>query len=584
MSRYVFAIVALMQFTPGAAQIDDYVQLNDYPWSRMVSEINGVVIKKSKPVPGYVVLENHAIHFGMIRLEVADGFVQRVRLKVRKWKDFHLSEIIGLGRIDSPANLMHGGRNVQRDSSKNFRPVVITTDREVRSGFGAYQDLTDGRRLLLFSESPDTPVELMMEDNRLVVSFSGDQQLITPLYSLEANQQLKYGILTGNSIQVAFDGVHRKGLKIKALKYSYENAEHHLYEASRAIYKGNNGYAGFMLAKGAYEYLVPPEEEEVEVPISLLTGGQRKKNSFLLKVFKAVDRTWFQPADYWVMMDYVNTYALFLHTKGKHHAAQHLYEYGLQICRDYLPEDAEMTLAMKHNYALLLHETGRYWESNDLLTEVVGKLRFYKGKDHFVNSIVNNNQAMIVAKLGQLERAQAILKEAQVRAGERFPRHSPDDTRMQVNSAVLANQAGSYDQAMEGYKQALENFRNEDRAELADYNQILLLLGGLYLDMANENPEKAGSLQPFLGSIKSNIKKQHSDKHATYAQVLVMEGKYQLLNQDFRNAVSLFKEACSVYEASLGTKSYDYLACRGLLAQCHWQSGSSIKLKLGCGR
>ncbi len=523
---------------------------------------------------GYVVLTDNSIHFGKLQIKLTNGFISEVKLKGRKWQAYNPQEVTGLGSMASPRQLMLEGRELAYDTTENFVPVILTRDGTQMKGFLKQKKLVGGGRILLFAESLDSEVELIFESEVEEVAPVKDLEMIRKLYDLEANRNIKYGMLVGNSVQFGFDGVHREGLKIRALSKSYELAEHHLYEASRAIYKGNFGYAGFMLGKGTFENVAPSDNEEIEIPAEMMMG-RSAYGPFLLRMFQSLDTADYEQADQWVLADYLNTYALFLHVKGKHRIAGALYNYGLSVCSQSLPEDAEIAFALKHNYALLWFETGHFREADSLMSLVNKKLAYFKGEHHYSSFIAKNNQAMFLAQMGSFEKAREILQSLAYNVDKIIPDYSIDNTRLQINQAMLDHQVGLTDQAMNAYIGVLESLKREEKVSLPDYSQTLLLLGDLYLDILKEKPENASNIQAFLNAVKKTVEAEYSQKHDTYAAVLMLEGRYHLVNQQYEEALQHFVSANELYEKNKGPKSYDYLLSSRMVALCLWKTGQS---------
>ncbi len=566
----IWGIICCFSFS-AHAQLEEYLSLYEFPWSGLVSFSNDDVTVRTKPVSGYVVLSDNSIHFGKLQIQITEGLISEVKLKDGKWKSFNPQDVLGMGSIASPRKLMLDGRQLDNDTTENFHPVILSKDGTQLRGFLKQKKLVGGGRIFLFAESLDSDVELIYESEMESIAETNDLEMIRQRYDLEANRNIKYGMLVGNSVQFGSDGTHREGLRVRAVRRDYEMSEHHLYEASRAIYKGNFGYAGFMLGKGTLENVAPSDEQEVEVSAEVF-WGRTAYGPFILRLFQALDTTGYEPADQWVLADYLNTYALFLHVKGKHKIAGSLFEYGLSVCQ-HLPEDAEIAMALKHNYALLQFETGHFREADSLLSWVNRKITHYKGEHHYAAFIAKNNHAMMLARMGSFDRARDMLQSLAGIADEVIPDYSIDDTRLKINQGLLDHQLGQLDEAMVTYIKVLETLRREEKVSFPDYTQTLLLLGDLYLDILNTRPEYAGNLQAFINAVKQTVEEEYSQKHEVYAAVLMLEGRYHLASQQYEDALLDFNAANVIYENNKGLKSYDYLASSGMIALCLWKTG-----------
>ncbi len=588
-TRFKYARLSVLMFIFSIVFIDSSLaqenlssKIAEFPWSRLVSETNGVKIKRTKPTSGYITFKDGTTKFGVIKLKTADGQLSKVELQEgKKSRSVPIADIVDLGLLGSPMQLSEEGRNRAVDTNSNFSPMIISLkDGSQKKGFAKFIVLNDGSSTLLFSSSLTSPVDMVRDYTQ--AEWTDDPEMVIALNSLPANETLKYGIVTGNSMQMAFDGINRTGLKIKAAKQSYDKVKHFLYESSKAIYKGKNGYAGFLLGLGIYEYLTPIDDEETDFRIGTpnIKGpkeGDPKGTGFLiLMVVDGLDKSKFKTADYWVLIDYLNTYALYAQTKGKHAMARDLYEYALEQGYKHLAPDAEVLTAIKHNYALLQADLGNFNQASKFLKDATEEIERLKGRQSRVYSIALNNQAMLSAKMGLIATGKKVLAQAINIGKSQLPEYGIDYERMLTNQALLDHQSGDHNGALSRYSKVIENITNKGKKKLPDYDQVSLLQGVVLLDQFKMDNSLKLTLLNRLTTIQEEITEKYPEQHSLYGQALMLQGKYHLIINEFQQAKDLFEKANGVHAISLGTKSYNYLNSRSLLSFTEWKLGQLV--------
>ncbi len=564
----------------------EWPDLDDFTWSGWISARGDNVSEKTKPFDGYVILTNDSIIQDNIRLTKLNDELDLIEVRrSKKWRKVPLEDVVTFGLRKKPQQYMVQGRRIHPDSTKNFLPLrLMNIDDSGENGFGNVIELPSGSLVIQFSPLLNQKVRIFkLNERETLVEGLWDADMYQQLYSMGANTKIKYGIITGNTTQIAFDGQNRKGLRVKAIQTPYENAEHHLYEASRSIHNGNNGYAAFMLGKGIFEYVVPPLADETVVsPDQIFVKRNRQRDSeglkgsgaFVIQWLSGMDYSGYRPEDFWTLVDYLNTYALFVQSRGRFAMARDLYEFGLEIAREKLNLRSEVALAIRHNYALLQTEIGNFNEAINTIDEVLMDLEFFKGKNSSPYCIALNNKAMLMARLGQLSDAQDLIQDAKNIATTAIPGYSIDSERILINDAMLSSQLGEKEIAERTYIEALEIITKKERTALPDYDQTLLLQGRLYLDIYRQRGGEGNNLLTFIASIKQKIEEKYKDRHSFYGHALVLEAEYHLHEKQYSKALDLLREANNVQLTSKGNRSYDYLKSRSLIGLCEWKLGN----------
>jgi CHAT domain-containing protein/tetratricopeptide (TPR) repeat protein len=390
---------------------------------------------------------------------------------------------------------------------------------------------------------------------------------------------LKFVFAFADHSQIAFDPIGRKGLM------SYSVGQQRFLNANAAFESGDKEFYNgrYALARMGYDngfkYYVPESEAKdpgvnmkTSIDVSKISKGiSGIKESFVPMSDRiyATDLSGFVSEDFWTFTRGVNSYALLFQVRGNYTVADKLYNFALKIQGDHLGKTSEAYVCTLHNIAMLRKEQGRYNAAEDMLNYVIGFYEKVKGKSSREYLTVLNNKSMLDAALGRTKQAAKQLDEALALNPQGiFPAHGFDWERMLTNRALVAKEEGNLDQAIMFLEKATASMVAREKDDHTDYNDMVVLLGDLYLRNGNAN-----AYMPTFEKALQKVKGRYGNDNVIYGNALGVLAEKNLREGKYTEARAHFQTIVSIRQNKLGIRHRDYLTALTRLAVCEWQLG-----------
>jgi CHAT domain-containing protein len=267
----------------------------------------------------------------------------------------------------------------------------------------------------------------------------------------------------------------------------------------------------------------------------------------------------------------ISNMALVFMAEGKTNEAQEKVDLALKASEQ-LGNTSPAYIANLNSRAKIRQMNGHYNEAEKEFDEALELAKKTFTENSLQYAIIQNNKAMLYQNVGRYNEAIELMKkaiatqEAAFKKALKRSKNSFDGRRFQTNLAFMYQMAGKYPEAETVFLEMKKSYEKNIAAGNPDYAALLNQLALLYIET-----KKFDQVEALLKKAQEIFKKKQSEQSPGYARATADLGVFYRITGRNADAEPLLNKALGVREQVLGVNHPDYTRTQEELAILYWK-------------
>lgn len=280
-------------------------------------------------------------------------------------------------------------------------------------------------------------------------------------------------------------------------------------------------------------------------------------------------------ADRYALGKTVANISILIHAEGDYKLSEKFIEETIRYFKEIVGENTGALASLYCNHATISQAQGRYTEAEDYFNKAEEVIKKNDRVGILSHAIILNNKALLYNEIGQYDKALETIDRAIQYADGVLREKGRDNVSFQINKGLIQFSAGSYAEAERILREIIELKGKRFAKNQTDVGNVKNYLAAVLMEQG-----KTGEVLELLAHSLDIFRKKYSESHPAYIKTKHNKGRYHLTSGSLDEAQRIIGEVSNSYLKLFNEYHPDYLSSLEDLAVVFWEKGDFARAKV----